>query len=525
MAIVQISRIQHRKGLQENVPQLAGAELGWAQDQRRLYVGNGTLAEGAPVIGNTEILTEFSDVLALAKTYTFKGTDAGYDVVTGNPKVERTIQKKLDEVASVKDFGAKGDGTTDDTTAINKAFLELFTREKNEEIRRSLYFPAGVYKITNEIKIPAYAKVFGEGMNSSIVRMVADDSTAPAYVVRTTDSSQQTGANIGTNSANLPKNIEVSSMSFETTDDTVSLLLVESAEQCFFDAVAFKGASAKAALTDATAGTSAVTVLGTSATKPTKISFDNCDFSNVTYGVKVDDDSKAFTFSNSRFHTLYRGVNLGESTTGTGPAGFRIMQCMFDDIADCGINFENISRNISAFNIFYDVGNNFNGSGNMVTNVIKIQSDHNVSWGDMFERSDTDDRTQARVAVTNTVNGIFTDNARAAHFGQRVLESGKYVVLANNQVSAADVVSVTPDGYSEFKIYYRIQRGDNRRTGCIHVTLAQGANAISYDDEYTENGATGILLSVDESSGNWRLRYTSTNTVAGSINYAVEHIN
>ena len=154
MAIVQISRIQHRKGLQENVPQLAGAELGWAQDQRRLYVGNGTLAEGAPVIGNTEILTEHSDVLALAKTYTFKGSDAGYDVVTGNPKIERTIQKKLDQVASIKDFGAKGDGITDDTAAINKALLELFTREKNEEIRRSLYFPAGVYKITNEIKVP-----------------------------------------------------------------------------------------------------------------------------------------------------------------------------------------------------------------------------------------------------------------------------------------------------------------------------------------------------------------------------------
>lgn len=525
MAIVQISRIQHRKGLQENVPQLAGAELGWAQDQRRLYVGNGTLAEGAPVIGNTEILTEHSDVLALAKTYTFKGSDAGYDVVTGNPKVERTIQKKLDQVASVKDFGAKGDGITDDTTAINKALLELFTREKNEEIRRSLYFPAGVYKVTNEIKVPPYAKLFGEGMNSSIIRMAADDSTAPAYVVRTTDSMQQTGVNIGTNSANVPRNIEVSSMSFETADNTVSLLLVESAEQCFFDAVAFKGASVKAGLTDATAGTSAVTVLGTASTKPTKISFDNCDFSNVTYGVKADVDCKAFTFSNSRFHTMYRGVNLGESTTGTGPAGFRIMQCMFDDIADCGINFENISRNVSAFNIFYDVANNFNGAGNMTTNVIKIQSDHNVSWGDMFERSDTDDRTHARVAVTNTVNGIFTDNAKAAHFGQRVIESGKYVVIANNQIAAADVVSVTPDGYSEFKIYYRIQRGDNRRKGCIHVALSQGANAIQFDDEYVENGDTGVILTVDESSGNWRLRYTSTNTVAGSINYSVEHLN
>ena len=59
----------------------------------------------------------------------------------------------------------------------------------------------------------------------------------------------------------------------------------------------------------------------------------------------------------------------------------------------------------------------------------------------------------------------------------------------------------------------------------MHVTLAQGSNAIAYDDEFTENGATGILLSVDESSGTWRLRYTSTNTVAGTINYSVEHIN
>ena len=36
MAIVQISRITARKGLLENLPQLAGAELGWATDQRRV---------------------------------------------------------------------------------------------------------------------------------------------------------------------------------------------------------------------------------------------------------------------------------------------------------------------------------------------------------------------------------------------------------------------------------------------------------------------------------------------------------
>lgn len=63
MAIVQISRITNRKGLQENLPQLAGAELGWSVDTRRLFIGNGTLEEGAPVIGNTEILTEFSELI------------------------------------------------------------------------------------------------------------------------------------------------------------------------------------------------------------------------------------------------------------------------------------------------------------------------------------------------------------------------------------------------------------------------------------------------------------------------------
>jgi hypothetical protein len=56
VAIVQISRITARKGLTEDLPQpLAGAELGWATDERRLFIGNGELADGAPIVGNTEV--------------------------------------------------------------------------------------------------------------------------------------------------------------------------------------------------------------------------------------------------------------------------------------------------------------------------------------------------------------------------------------------------------------------------------------------------------------------------------------
>jgi hypothetical protein len=60
MAIVQISQIQVRRGLNQDLPQLAGGELAWSQDTRQLYIGNGSLSEGAPAEGQTEILTQFS---------------------------------------------------------------------------------------------------------------------------------------------------------------------------------------------------------------------------------------------------------------------------------------------------------------------------------------------------------------------------------------------------------------------------------------------------------------------------------
>ena len=58
MAIVQISQIKNRRGLSEDLPQLASAELGWSIDTQELYIGNGTLEEGAPEVGNTRLLTE-----------------------------------------------------------------------------------------------------------------------------------------------------------------------------------------------------------------------------------------------------------------------------------------------------------------------------------------------------------------------------------------------------------------------------------------------------------------------------------
>jgi hypothetical protein len=182
VAIVQISRITNRKGLAVDLPQpLAGAELGWVVDERRLFIGNGTLEEGAPVVGNTEVLTEFSDILSFADQYTYQGTAAGYTVQTGptpGSPITQSLQDRLDSFVIVTDFGATGDGVTDDTAAINRALYQLYCVQNNTQTRRGLFFPAGTYIVTDTIKVPSFAKLYGEGLEGSIISFNVQDWAA-----------------------------------------------------------------------------------------------------------------------------------------------------------------------------------------------------------------------------------------------------------------------------------------------------------------------------------------------------------
>ena len=73
MPIVQISRIQHRRGKKTDLPQLAAGELGWSIDDQKLYIGNGTVADGAPAVGNTEIMTAGSSSFTTSLSHTYKG--------------------------------------------------------------------------------------------------------------------------------------------------------------------------------------------------------------------------------------------------------------------------------------------------------------------------------------------------------------------------------------------------------------------------------------------------------------------
>ena len=114
------------------------------QDQGSYTVSGATLtfSEAPPNTSQIDVIAfrikEIGATDANLVTYTPAGTGA----------VPTTVQTKLRETVSVKDFGAVGDGVTDDTAAIQAALDAADTGTCKKVI-----FPAGTYKTTAQLTI------------------------------------------------------------------------------------------------------------------------------------------------------------------------------------------------------------------------------------------------------------------------------------------------------------------------------------------------------------------------------------
>jgi len=604
VAIVQISRITQRKGLAQDLPSpLAGAELGWATDTRRLYIGNGTLQEGAPVVGNTEVLTEFSDILNYATEYTYRGEDFGLlpPVQTGTSSstaVSQSLQSRLDSNAIITDFGATGDGLTDVTANINNALNQLYCQNAAlTSVRRSLYFPAGTYIISDTLNIPPYCNLYGDGPESTVIYFYVPDwahttggsptgtityasgvlvknstsyyrstgtvpigiaitntiywtpTTLPSYIARTADSLQQTGDNIGTNGALLPGSFEISKLKL-TTNQVMNGFYVEAAQDCSFESVNIAGTETTSSLTVPTNNTACVRWNSTAAAICSNIEWNHCSFSGMVYGSNTDEQIQGATLSNCSFDTLYQGVYLGNAAAPTvGPTGFRIIANNFNNIYAEGIVIVNVGLNCSAYNIFYDVGNSFNGTTNPATPVIDMNGINNVSVGDMFQRSNPYATALKPRIKLNDLNGIALGmnvsnfvfwkngsnpaiNANPANafnqanqlaLGVYQRTSGITDALTDN---STNITLFTFDAVyiKAIKFDYTIVRGTAVRTGNYTVVVGTDSSGTGIQglDYGTQNSVPGVTFSQSESGSVVTVKYTTTSTGSnGTIYYSV----
>lgn len=134
---------------------------------------------------------------------------------SGTGSVVRNVQDKLEEFVSVKDFGAVGDGVTDDTAAIQAAIAYCLTTNKQ------IYYPAGTYLVTNFHK-KAGAFHYGDyaqwKIGSTLIPIpLYNDTTWGDYTIYVDATSGSDSANCGLTAGTAYKTIQYAWDSIPTT--------------------------------------------------------------------------------------------------------------------------------------------------------------------------------------------------------------------------------------------------------------------------------------------------------------------
>ncbi len=460
MAVVQISKIQVRRGQRNSnsgVPQLSSAEFAWAVDTQELFIGNGSVLEGAPYVGNTKILTEHDNILDLASSYKFANNDTAISL-----SVSRSLQSKEDETVSVADFGAVGDGSTDCTLAFQTAFTELF-RNTNSNYKKELLIPNGEYLFTTDLAIPSDVILKGETQLGAVLNIGTNN-------IRFITS---TGLELlDFNSTNRPQNINFSNF---TIKRTTGQLIFSGVANSKIESVKFIGEYQLGDPVNISTSPAAIfwqnTLVGT---KVDNLKFKDCVFQENPISVKClqsDTFETSIQFDNCRFFVNDTGIYIdGVTTQGNR---WQINDCQFEEVANQAFRSSAGRGTLIQRSQFKNVGNNTNTSAN--------PDDFMVYFGEKVGNSLIDcssDRQQSAAVAVSGSTPAFTEVYNAA--GVSFVDKNYALVYLSDSFTPVAAFSAK----NKFtQINYCLRLGEHTRYGQLTITIGDDLSPSSHGSE------------------------------------------
>ncbi len=491
MAVIQISKIQVRRGktLEEGgMPQLASGEIGWSVDEQRLFIGNGSIAEGAPAIGNTEILTQFSTATINLFDSIYVYQDGVVVSGTGtNFPIERSLQERLDERVSVKSFGAVGNGSIDDTEAIRRAINQHYVQNSAQGYKKEIFFPAGNYIVSDTIYLPPNIKIVGEGSSNTIIRATGTNNISIFRTRSLTSVVSGTTFVAQPAQSDIVSNVIIDGIGFEyrptnsLTATANQLLYLDQASNTVVKNCSFIGTWTLGQLVST--GYAGIIATGTSFSQDIKL--ENLHFSGMSNAISLSGDVNNISILSNKLTTLRHGIASGLITGNSGPNKIKAEGNVFHYIDREGIVVHRASLNtltstafISKDNIFVNVGSG--GTNDQIQSypIINFNSCTDcVSVNDTFQRLDY---LQTATTVQPLVAGVVAE----IQFNEKRVA----ISAANTTTLAVIPYSNTMTG---LVVNYVLEKGSNRqRKGSFIVNL--GPAGVTYTDNYNYVGASTI---------------------------------
>lgn len=127
-----------------------------------------------PITANASGATAVASQTGTGTTFAMQAGPTFTGSITYSPNPgsgTRTIQARLGEFLSVKDFGAVGDGVTDDTAAINEALLAISAT--GAVPFGQLYFPPGTYLVSSALQAFTGCVLIGDNPIHTIIKRTA----------------------------------------------------------------------------------------------------------------------------------------------------------------------------------------------------------------------------------------------------------------------------------------------------------------------------------------------------------------